>query len=78
MHYKIEGKEKQNEMKRRPLTLDRLCHLKSPKKLQRQQKYQVNFEINTHDARITCKNIKGNGMFIRYYSRRTMTMISQY
>jgi hypothetical protein len=39
---------------------------------------ELDNEINTHDARITCKNIKGNGMFIRYYSRRTMTMISQY
>jgi hypothetical protein len=42
-HYKIERKEKENEMKRRPLTLDKLHHLKSMKKLQDQPKYQVNF-----------------------------------
>ena len=42
-HYKIERKEKENEMKRRPLTLNRVDHSKSPKKIQRQPKYEVNF-----------------------------------
>jgi len=42
-HYKIERTEKENEMKRRPLTLDRVNHIKSPKKEQRQPKYEINF-----------------------------------
>lgn len=39
----IERTEKENEMKRRPLTLDTVNHIKSPKKEQRQPKYEVNF-----------------------------------
>lgn len=39
-HYKIERTEKENEMKRRPLTLKRVNPLNA---VQRQTKYGVNF-----------------------------------
>ena len=42
-HYKIERKEKENEMKRQPLTLIRVNHLRSPKTVQRQPNNEVNF-----------------------------------
>lgn len=42
-HYKIERKEKENKMNRRPLILNKAHPKKSPKTVQRQPKYQVNF-----------------------------------
>jgi hypothetical protein len=42
-HHKVERKEKENEMKRRPTMLKMVDHLKSPKIVQRQPKYEVNF-----------------------------------
>lgn len=38
-HYKIERKERENEMKRRPLTLKSV----NPKTIRRQPEYEVNF-----------------------------------
>jgi len=42
-HYKIERKEKENEMRRRLLTLNQVNHTKSPKTVHWQSKYEVNF-----------------------------------
>ena len=42
-HYKIERKEKDNEMKRLPLTLNRMNPLRSPKTVSRQLEYEFNF-----------------------------------
>ena len=42
-HYKIERKEKENKMKRRPITLNRANPKKLPRTVRKQPKYHVDF-----------------------------------